>query len=129
MNIERHRRAIEKLYTDRCSIFRHEKVKDPVTKETKLIQQPVCTDQPCRISQRALGQNNQTEVQNEIQYETKMFITPELDIRQGDLLEVTRGRITKSGWEAIAPTRKYTAGEPFLYPTHQEVSLQRKEWA
>ncbi|MGG1598040.1 DUF6093 family protein [Paenibacillus naphthalenovorans] len=119
MNYANHRRAIEKLYTDRCSIFRHEKVKDPVTKETKLVTQPVYTDQSCRISQRALGQNGQTEAQNEIQYETKLFIAPELEIRQGDMIEVTRWFIT----------RRYTAGEPFLYPTHQEVSLQRKEWA
>lgn len=119
MNLESHRRAIERLYTDRCTIYRHQQVKDPVTKETRLELQPVYEDQPCRISQRTLGQNNQTEAQNEIRYETKMFIAPELDIRQGDLLEVTRGTVT----------RKYTAGEPFPYPTHQEVSIQRKEWA
>ncbi|WP_039944491.1 hypothetical protein [Thermicanus aegyptius] len=119
MDLTRHRRAIEQIYTDRAMVYRYVQVKDPVTKETKLVLQPVYTAQPCRISQRVLGQNNQTEAQNEIRYETKMFIAPELDIRQGDLLEVTRGTVT----------RRYTAGEPFLYPTHQEVSLQRKEWA
>lgn len=119
MDIERHRRAIERLYTDRATIYRHQPVKNPVTKTTKLVAQPVYTDQPCRISQRALGQNNQTEAQNEIQYETKLFIAPEVEIKQGDLLEVTRGTVT----------RRYTAGEPFVYSTHQEVSLQRKEWA
>jgi hypothetical protein len=119
MNIERHRRAIEKLYTDRATIYRHEKVKDPVTKETRTIPQPIYMDQPCRISQRALATNGQTEAQNEIRYEMKLFISPEVEIWQGDLLEVKRGTVT----------RRYTAGEPFLYPTHQEVSLQRKEWA
>ncbi len=119
MDLESHRRAIERLYTDRATIYRYQKVKDPVTKETKLVPQPVYTDQPCRISQRTLGQNNQTEAQNEIAYETKLFIAPEVEIRQGDLLEVTRGTLT----------RRYTAGEPFLYPTHQEISVQRKEWA
>jgi len=119
MNIERHRRAIERLYTDRAMIYRYQPVKDPETKTTKLVPQPVYTDHPCRISQRALGQNNQTEAQNEIRYETKLFISPELDIRQGDLLEVTRGTVA----------RRYTAGEPFPYSTHQEVSLQREEWA
>lgn len=119
MSIERHRRVIERMYTDRVTVYRYQQFKDPVTKETKLVLQPVNTDQPCRISQRALGTNNQTEAQNEIAYETKMFIAPELEIRQGDLLEVTRGTVT----------RRYTAGEPFLYPTHQEISIQRKEWA
>jgi hypothetical protein len=119
MNLERHRRVIERLYTDRATIYRYVPVKDPVTKETKLVLQAVYSDQPCRISQRVLGQNNQTEAQNEIRYETKLFIAPEVEIRQGDLLEVTRGNVT----------RRYTAGEPFVYPTHQEVSIQRKEWA
>lgn len=119
MNVARYRRAIERLYTDRCTIYRHQPMKDPETKTTKLVPQSIYVDQPCRISQRALGQNNQTEAQNEIQYETKLFIAPELDIRQGDMLEVTRGTVT----------RRYTAGEPFMYSIHQEVSIQRKEWA
>lgn len=116
---ERHRKAIEKLYTDRTTIYRYEKVKDPISHETKLVPVPVYSDQPCRISQKALGSNGQTEAQNDITYETKLFVAPELEIKQGDVLEVTRGTVT----------RKYTAGEPFLYPTHQEVSIQRKEWA
>jgi hypothetical protein len=101
------------------TIYRYEKVKDPVTKETKLVPVPFVTDQPCRISQKALGQNGQTEAQNDIVYETKLFIAPEVEIEQGDMLEVTRGEVT----------RKYTAGEPFPYSTHQEISIQRKEWA
>ncbi|MCM3701433.1 ABC transporter ATP-binding protein [Paenibacillus macerans] len=129
INYDRHRRKIEKLYTDRATIYRYQKVKDPVTKETKLVPMPVHSDQPCRISQKALAQNGQTEAQNDIRYETKLFIAPELEILQGDMLEATRGRITATGWEPIAPTRKYTAGEPFIYPTHQEVSIERKEWA
>ena len=119
MNIERHRRVIERLYTDRCTIYRYQPMKDPVTKETKQFLQPLHVDQPCRISQRAPAVNGQTEAQNEIRYETKLFIAPEVEIRQGDLLEVTRDTVT----------RRYTAGEPFLYSTHQEVSIQRKDWA
>jgi len=116
---DRHRAAIEKMYTDRATIFRYTQVKDPVTKATDLVAEPVYTDRPCRLSQRALGQNSQTEAQNDIRYETKLFIAPELEIKHGDMLEVTRG----------GHTRKYEAGEPFLYVTHQEISIQRKEWA
>lgn len=119
MNLSRHRRAIERLYTDTCTISRHKKAKDPVKKETKLVLQPVYEDQPCRISQRALGTNQQTDAENNIAYETKLFIAPELEILQGDVIEVVRGEIT----------REYTAGEPFPYSTHQEISLQRKEYA
>lgn len=119
MNLSRHRRAIERMYTDQCTISRHVQVKDPETKETKQVPQPVYTDQPCRISQRVLAANGQTEAQNDIGYESKLFIAPEIEIKQGDLLEVARDGVT----------RRYTAGEPFLYSTHQEVSLARKEWA
>lgn len=119
INVARHRMAVERFYTDRAAIYRHGKVKDPVTKETKLIPQLVYEDQPCRISQSGLAQNNQTEAQNDISNETKLFIAPELEILQGDLLEITRGGIT----------RKYTAGEPFPYSSHQEISIQREEWA
>lgn len=119
INYRRHRRRIEKMYEDRATIYRYEKIKDPETKETKTIPVIIHEDQPCRISQKVLAQNNQSDAQNDIVYETKLFIAPELELKQGDLFEVTRNGVT----------RKYTGGEPFLYPSHQEISIQRKEWA
>lgn len=116
---QRHRKAIETMYEDRATIYRYEKIKDPETKETKTIPVIIHEDQPCRISQKVLAQNNQSDAQNDIVYETKLFIAPELELKQGDLFEVTRNGVT----------RKYTGGEPFLYPSHQEISIQRKEWA
>src|SRR5690606_26311505 len=103
----------EGLYEDRATISRHMEYEDQTTKETKRDLVPVYENQPCRISQRALAANTQTETVNQIAYETKLFIAPELEIKQGDVIEVTRGTVT----------RKYTAGEPFVYPTHQEVSI------
>lgn len=117
--LARHRRAIEKLYTDRCTIYKYKMVWDPERGEDVKRLVPIVVGQPCRISQRALGVNGQTEAQNNIQYETKLFIAPEFEIEQGNFLEVTRDSVT----------RKYHAGEPFPYPTHQEVSIQRREWA
>ncbi|MTI56153.1 ABC transporter ATP-binding protein [Geosporobacter ferrireducens] len=118
INYNKHRRAIEKLYEDICTISRYEKVKDPVTKETKLELKEIHSDRPCRISQKVLGTNGQTEIQNKILYEIKLSIDPELDIRQGDEILAAKRGITK----------KYQAGEPFPpYPTHQEIILQRKD--
>mgnify|MGYP001190349991 FL=1 len=119
MMYQAHRRAIERLYEDRATITRHMKYEDPITKETKYELETIYENQPCRISQRALAANAQTESVNPIAYETKLFIAPELEIKQGDVIEVTRGAVT----------RKYTAGEPFIYPTHQEVSIQRDDEA
>jgi hypothetical protein len=120
MNYAQHRAAIESIYEDRATISRLVETKT-ASKETKLSPGPVpvYSDQPCRISQKSLGHNDQTEAQNDIRYETKLFIAPELEIMQGDVIEVTRGTVT----------RAYIAGEPFLYTSHQEVSLQRRGYA
>jgi len=120
LNYSKHRQAIEKIYVDLATISRYVET-ETAAGETKLSVDPVpiYTDQPCRISQKSLGVNNQAEAQNEIKYEIKLFISPELNIKQGDIIIVTRGAVTRS----------YASGEPFLYPTHQELSLQRKDRA
>ncbi|WP_273483619.1 ABC transporter ATP-binding protein [Desulforamulus ruminis] len=120
INYKRHRRALEKLYEDRVTVSRYVKGKKP-SGETALTLQPVHEHEniPCRLSQKALAVNGQTEAQNNIRYETKLFLAPEIEIRQGDVLAMTRAG---KPWT-------YTAGEPFLYPTHQEILLQREDKA
>lgn len=114
-----HRRKIERLYEDRASISRYAEYEDPHTTETKLGLFSVYENVPCRISRIALATNRQSETVNEIFYETKLFIAPEYEIRQGDVIEVTRGTVK----------RVYKAGEPVVYSTHQEVSIQREQEA
>lgn len=111
-----HRRMVERLYEDRATIRRFAEEETPWG-ETRLVEQVVYQDVPCRISQRVLGTNNQSETVNQVSYETKLFLSPDIEIKQGDIIEVTRQGIT----------REYTAGEPFIYKTHQEISLQRRE--
>lgn len=105
-------------YDDLATISRMGKVE--VGSETRQSLQVVYVDIPCRISQKALPSNRQTESYNEISYETKLFISTDIVILQGDTIEVTRG----------STVRKYKAGESFPYPNdHQEVSLQRGDRA
>ncbi|MGG3871666.1 ABC transporter ATP-binding protein [Brevibacillus laterosporus] len=118
MNYAKHRMALERMYEDKATIKRSVKTKTE-WKETVFKLEEVYTDQPCRISQKALGTNGQTATVNQVVYETKLFISPDIVILPGDEIEVT-GR---------GVTRTYTAGEPFPYPTHQEISIQRKEKA
>ena len=130
INYAKHRAAIERLYDDRATISRYVSADDPVTKKTKQTFHAVHSDVPCRLSQTGLAKNGQTEAQNNIASESKLFLAPEVVIQQGDDLIVTRGRKTETGWEPIAAPRRYQAGEPFPpYQTHQEVSLQRKDKA
>ncbi|OAJ75829.1 ABC transporter ATP-binding protein [Brevibacillus sp. SKDU10] len=120
MNYAKHRMALERMYEDRATVKRITETETPWG-ETKVETEPtiIYEDQPCRLSQKALGTNGQTATVNQVVYETKLFISPDIVILQGDEIEVT-GR---------GVTRTYTAGEPFLYPTHQEISIQRKDKA
>ncbi|MCW2277737.1 DUF6093 family protein [Heliophilum fasciatum] len=113
-----YRRSLERLYEDTMTVKRSVETEKP-SGETVPALQIIYQDQPCRLSQKALATNRQTEAQNDILYETKAFVAPELQIRQGDVIEVTRCGVTQA----------YVAGEPFRYPTHQEISLQRKGYA
>lgn len=122
MQYSKHRRAIERLYTDRATVSRHINVKDPVTKETKQTLQTIYRDQRCKLSQTGLPRDGQTEDANNLQYDAKLFIVPELNIKQGDVIAVTRA--------ATGRAEIYSAGKPFLpYSSHQEILLTAKDWA
>lgn len=115
------RKAIESLYDCTCNVTGgKEKVKDPVTKETKLVPKIKYENQPCKVSKQSLSKNNQTDTVNKIIYELKLFIAPELEINQGDTIEVTN----RFGDKEI-----YKAGEGFSYNTHQEVILSKESKA
>lgn len=121
INYRSHRRVIERMYEDTATVSRYVDVKDPDTKETKQELQQIHVDQPCKLSQITLPKNGQTEAQNDIRYNAKLFIAPELEIKQGDLIAVIR--------KATGRVDKYSAGHPFSYSSHQEINLTAKEWA
>ncbi|NFC76750.1 hypothetical protein EXM99_08320 [Clostridium botulinum] len=116
------RKAIESLYDCTCNIYGYEKYKDPATKETKTGINPIpkYENQSCKVSKQSLSKNNQTDTTNNINYELKLFIAPEVEIKQGDEIEVTNALDVKA---------KYKAGEGFFYYTHQEVILNKKDKA
>lgn len=121
INYKGYRKAVESIYDCTCNITGgKEKVKDPVTKETKIVPKIKYKDIPCRVSKQSLSKNNQTDTVNQIVYELKLFISPELDINQGDTIEVTN----RFGDKEI-----YKAGEGFSYNTHQEVILSKEDKA
>ncbi|MBU3193470.1 hypothetical protein [Clostridium algidicarnis] len=115
------RKAIESLYDCTCNISGgKEKIKDSITKETKLVTKIKYKDIPCRVSKQSLSKNNQTDTVNQVAYELKLFIAPELEIKQGDIIEVTN---------ILGVKTKYKAGEGFSYYTHQEVILSKEDKA
>lgn len=122
MPVEKIRKAIESLYDYTCNICRYEKYKDPITKETKTGINPIpkYENRPCRVSKQSLSKNNQTDTVNQVSYELKLFISTEVEIKQGDEIEVTN---------ALGIKTKYKAGEGFPYNTHQEVILTKDDKA
>lgn len=119
MPVEKIRKAVESLYDCTCNIRAYEKYKDPITKETKTGINPIpkYEKQSCKVSKQSLSKNNQSDTVNQMVYELKLFIAPEINIKQGDEIEVTN--------KALNITTKYNAGEGFSYNTHQEVILTR----
>lgn len=111
------RKAIESLYDCTCNVSGYEDYKDPVTKETRQVPKDKCINQPCKVSKQRLSKNNQTDTVNKITYEIKLFISPEIEINQGDIIVVTN----KLGVKEI-----YNAGEGFPYTNHQEVILLKE---
>ncbi|KGN00370.1 hypothetical protein IRP63_05385 [Clostridium botulinum] len=112
------RKAIEKLYDCKCNISGgKEKVKNSITKETKLVTKTKYKDIKCKISKQSLSKNTQTDTVNQVVYELKLFISPELAIHQGNTVEVT---------DMFGNKTIYKAGEGFKYTSHQEVILSKE---
>ena len=111
------KKAIESLYDCTCKVSGYEKSKDPITKETKSTINIKHSDILCRVSRSRLSKNTQTDTVNQIMYEIKLIIAPELEIIQGDTIEVTN---------KFGIVEKYLAGEGFKYSTHQEVILTKE---
>ena len=75
----------------------------------------VSVDVPCRLSNSTLNNAVQGDA-NLIQYDVKLFLSSDTLIIAGD-------RLTVNG------VKYESAKEPFIYVSHQEVLLIRKDWA
>lgn len=109
--------VVEQLYDRTATIQRYEAYQKPngadgmqwVTKYENV---------PCRLStvgMQTLNNVSQDDV-NVIQYDVKVFLSSEMDVRAGDVF-------------VIDGVRYESAKEPFVYVTHQEVLLIRKGYA
>ena len=82
---------LESTYFDRCNIKRKEKRKNPNT--------------------------GVTETVGNLSFNHKLFLNPNVDIKEGDTIEVNiMGKISI-----------YLASKPFYYPSHIEVIVSYKE--
>lgn len=100
------------MYTDTCNIIEHTKSK--VDGVTTFGDSVVTTNEPCRISASSLKANEQSISSAEIEQNIKLFISPDVTVREGSKVVVTReGK----------PLQYMASGKPMIYPTHQEIML------
>lgn len=119
-NPELERMAIESTYDGLCTVTEFQQVKDPLTKVTKQKQVVVLEDQPCALSQATLASARSSDTNNAIDYDAKLFISPDITIKAG-----SRIRVVQDGMDY----EFVETGEPFRYPTHQEIKLKRVDRA
>lgn len=112
-----HRKAIESQYEHYCNIKEYQSIKDPVTKVTSKKEVIVLENQPCRLSYESVKQANQTESNATVQQIIKLFISPEIEIKEGSKIFVTH--------EGKTEEFKHT-GKPAVYFSHQEIILESK---
>lgn len=106
--------ALKRLWLGKCTIKKRGQYTDPITKINNFIEFDAVIDEPCRLSYGSAPTTNVTDTRSEITQTIKLFIRPDLDIKEGSHILVTQnGR-----------TIEYKAsGTPKVYSSHQEIEL------
>ncbi|MNO22868.1 hypothetical protein D3C76_126560 [compost metagenome] len=114
-NVPAERAALESTYEGLCTVTEMKDVKDPVSGKTQ--QQPiiVLANKPCGLSQSTLPSATQTVTSDKVEYDAKLFISPDVVIKPGSRITIVQDGMTFEGEQA---------GKPFKYPTHQEIKLK-----
>lgn len=115
------RKAIESQYIGVCDIIEYVKQVNAETKINERAEKVVLKKQPCRVSFSKLSNTKESDTRDAANQEIKLFISPDIVIKQGSKIIVTQeGR-----------TIEYSnSGLPAIYHTHQEIVLILfKGWA
>lgn len=108
----RSRRAIERLYRDKATIWGTEEYKDgSITKVRRVIVEKLV---PCKVSLRS-QKAAERGVYAQIDYDAKLYLSPDISVPDGADISVVGidGRLTN-----------YVGGRSFPYPNHQEIYLK-----
>lgn len=109
------RKAIESTYEGACTIVEYDNITDEKSKITRQNEVVIIENQPCKLSFEKLNAAVQSESAAAISQGTKLFIAPEINIKEGSKLIVTQDGVTS----------EYSAsGKPAVYFSHQEIILE-----
>ncbi len=116
-----HRKAIEQLYEDVCTVYEYRAIKDKKTKLTSKKETAVLEEIPCKLSFESLDVAGSSGNAAEKKISVKLFISPDVTIKAGSKIVVTH----------MGETTAYcSSGEPGKFTTHQEIKLELFErWA
>lgn len=112
---------LELLYTDRCTIYNKENVKNDKTHITKQEWVVYKEDIPCRLSSKSISTVDSSSDYPIVRQEIKLFLAPDIVIPAGSKIVVTHLNETKTY------KKSSTA---LIYENHQElnIDLQEKDW-
>ena len=107
---------LESTYFDRCNIKRKGKRKNPNTGVTETVDIVIAENVKCALS-KSDNQVMSGQGVGNLSFNHKLFLNPNVDIKEGDTVEVNRmGKISI-----------YLASKPFYYSSHIEVIVIYKE--
>ncbi len=107
------RTAIEKTYIGKCEVVEQIEVENS-DHTTGMEEKAVLTDVPCRLSFESNAPVSQSDGAGAVIQTTKVFTSPDVDIKPGSKLTVTQNGVT---------TAYQCSGEPNHYASHQEVTV------
>lgn len=115
------RKAIESMYDRECDVIEYQAVINQKNKRTENKEVVVLEKKPCRVSYETISNSDETEMQNNTSQKIKLFIAPEITIKEGSKIVVRKGNSVETFKNSGIPAR---------YDTHQEVILENfKGWA
>lgn len=124
--VSAHRKAIERLWRDRCSIFVQAEQTNPDTNLTNFQETPLLEDQPCKLSFEKLTSTDENHVATVTQG-VKLFLSPDVVIPPGCKIIVQR--FNRKG-ELVREFAFSQSGEAGVFTDHQEIYLELwKDWA
>lgn len=109
---------LSSLWIDKCTIYEYQPVTNPTNYQTTHDLIAVVKDEPCRLSYHKEQSTNITNGAAVISQSITLFIRPDLIIKEGSVIDITRHG---------AITRYKGSGKPAIYTNHQEIILELYE--
>lgn len=117
------RKALGRLWTDRCTVTVYDSVTDNITKRMSQVERVLVEDLPCRISYGVASSISSAGdgFASALTQEIKLILSQDVEIPPGSKINVSRGGVS---------TDYGRSGEPARYSNHQEITLELwKGWA